>query len=105
MAVSSPALSFDAASQVWRARAWVTNTGKRAGAEVVQVYLSLPPGAGALGTPVWVLLPFVPDWRWLLGRGDSPWYPSARLFRQPARRDWDSVVRDIRGALDALPSR
>src|SRR6202012_4470181 len=44
--------------------------------------------AGALGTPVWVLLPFIPDWRWLLDRDDSPWYPTARLFRQTASGDW-----------------
>ena len=41
--------------------------------------------AGALGRPVWVLLPYVPNWRWLLNRDDSPWYPTARLFRQ---RQW-----------------
>ena len=60
--------------------------------------------AGALGKPVWIMVPLVPDWRWLLGRDDTPWYPTARLFRQPARRDWDSVARAIRAALEALPS-
>lgn len=48
--------------------------------------------AGALGRPVWILLPWMPDYRWLLDRADSPWYPSARLFRQPALQDWDSVL-------------
>src|SRR5262249_54050756 len=47
--------------------------------------------AGALGVPVWVVLPFAPDWRWMLGRPDSPWYPSARLFRQSRLDDWDEV--------------
>ena len=47
---------------------------------------------GTLGRPVWVLLPDPPDWRWLLDRADSPWYPSARLFRQEKRGDWASVV-------------
>ena len=48
--------------------------------------------AGALGRPAWVLLPLVPSWRWMLGREDSPWYPSLRLFRQEARGDWDPVI-------------
>ena len=48
--------------------------------------------AGALGRPVFILLPFDSDWRWLLGREDSPWYPSARLFRQTKPNDWDSVI-------------
>jgi ADP-heptose:LPS heptosyltransferase len=51
--------------------------------------------AGALGKPVWILLPFAPDWRWMLDREDSPWYPTARLFRQPAIGDWGSVVERV----------
>ena len=56
--------------------------------------------AGALGMPAWVFLPFVPDWRWLLDRGDSPWYGSLRLFRQPQRGDWTSVFEAAGRALD-----
>jgi Flp pilus assembly protein TadD len=54
---------------------------------------------GALGVPVWMMVPFVPDWRWFLQRSDSPWYPSMRLFRQTVRRDWGEVVADIRARL------
>jgi tetratricopeptide (TPR) repeat protein len=57
--------------------------------------------AGALGRPVWTLLPYCPDWRWLLGRPDSPWYPSMRLYRQDRRGDWESVIRRVREDLAA----
>ncbi len=68
---------------------------------VISVDTSAAHLAGALGRPVWLLLPYEPDWRWLLGRQDSPWYPTARLFRQPARGDWEGVVAHVGEALDA----
>lgn len=58
--------------------------------------------AGALGKPVWTLLPYAPDWRWLTGRADSPWYPTMRLFRQSAPADWAGVVGAVRQALHGL---
>jgi hypothetical protein len=58
--------------------------------------------AGALGRPVWVLLPFMPDWRWLLDRNDSPWYPTARLFRQINAGDWTTVLDNVCAALKQL---
>jgi len=58
--------------------------------------------AGALARPAWILLGHVADWRWLLERADSPWYPSLRLFRQPRRGDWDSVIATVAGELRAL---
>ena len=51
--------------------------------------------AGAMGKPLFLLLPFAADFRWLRGRADSPWYPSARLFRQPQFGDWDGAVKAI----------
>lgn len=58
--------------------------------------------AGALGKPVWILLPFAPTWRWLLSRDDSPWYPTARLFRQPEPGNWSAPLSRVREALRAL---
>ena len=72
---------------------------------VVAVDTSIAHLAGALGVPVWVMLPLNPDWRWLLGREDSPWYPSARLFRQEKWGDWDGVVSRIAKALKARSKR
>jgi hypothetical protein len=58
--------------------------------------------AGALGKPVWILLTHAPDWRWLLDRDDTPWYPTARLFRQADSREWGSVVARVGEALVEL---
>jgi tetratricopeptide (TPR) repeat protein len=67
---------------------------------VISVDTSVVHLAGALGRPVWVLLPFLPDWRWLLDRADSPWYPTARLFRQRTIGDWPDVVARVTAELD-----
>ena len=58
--------------------------------------------AGALGRPVFVLLKQVPDWRWLLDREDSPWYPTMRLFRQKTRDDWGEVFERLAQAVEGL---
>jgi hypothetical protein len=58
--------------------------------------------AGALGVPVFTLLPHEHDWRWMDGRTDSPWYPSMRLFRQPRAGDWDSVIDEVRYAISTM---
>jgi hypothetical protein len=66
---------------------------------VISVDTSVVHLAGALARPTWTLLPFTPDWRWLLGREDSPWYPTMRLFRQSQRNNWDDVLEKVRTAL------
>jgi tetratricopeptide (TPR) repeat protein/SAM-dependent methyltransferase len=58
--------------------------------------------AGALGVPVWTLLPFAPNWRWMLGRDDSPWYPTMRLFRQPGPLEWGPVFESAAVALGEI---
>jgi len=57
--------------------------------------------AGAMGKPVWIMLPYAPDWRWLLDREDTPWYPTVRLFRQGPDRRWPPVVARIAEELAA----
>jgi ADP-heptose:LPS heptosyltransferase len=68
---------------------------------VITVDTSVAHLAGALGRPVWILLPYSPDWRWLMGRSDTPWYPGARLYRQPATGAWAPVLARVRGDLQA----
>ena len=74
---------------------------------VITVDTSVAHLAGAMGRPTWVLLPFVPDYRWLLGREDSPWYPTLRLFRQGERANWspvlDRVGCELAGRISARP--
>ena len=72
---------------------------------VITVDTSVAHLAGALGRPVWLLLPFAPDFRWLLEREDSPWYPTMRLFRQARPGDWVSVVARVAEALSAVSKR
>jgi hypothetical protein len=73
---------------------------------VVSIDNTLAHLAGALGRPTWVLLPLAPSWRWHLEREDSPWYPTARLFRQPALGDWQAPLVALRSALlDLLAER
>ena len=69
---------------------------------VISVDTSVAHLAGALGKKVWILLPFAPDWRWLADQEDSPWYPSARLFRQPRHGDWDTVIEKVKSELQSL---
>ena len=58
--------------------------------------------AGAMGKQIWILLPFAPDWRWMLQRTDSPWYPTMRLFRQKNWGDWNSVFQNVTEELRVL---
>jgi len=72
---------------------------------IVSVDTSIAHLAGALHRPTWVLLPFAPDWRWMLNRNDSPWYPGMRLFRQPRRKEWKPVLDQVKSELEKLVSQ
>ena len=67
---------------------------------VISVDTSVAHLAGALAKAVWVLLPYIPDWRWLLDRDDTPWYPTARLFRQDQTRQWEPVIMQVHACLE-----
>jgi ADP-heptose:LPS heptosyltransferase len=66
---------------------------------VVTVDTAVAHLAGALGRPAFVLIPFTPDWRWMAKREDTPWYPTLRLIRQPAPREWKSVIASVRARI------
>jgi len=66
---------------------------------VITVDTSVAHLSGALAKPTSLLLPHLPDWRWLTNRTDSPWYPTMRLFRQRAPGDWSAVIQEVREAL------
>lgn len=69
---------------------------------IVSTCTSVPHLSGAMGKPTWIMLSYLPDWRWFLDRDDSPWYPTAKLYRQPAPGDWDSVFERVRADLEAF---
>ena len=69
---------------------------------VITVDTSIAHLSAAIGTPVWTFLPEPPDWRWMLNRPDTPWYPNMRLFRQTKQGDWDSVMLKVRNELNEL---
>ena len=69
---------------------------------VITIDTSVAHLAGAMGKRVWILLPSNPDWRWLLDRNDSPWYPSARLFRQGQIGDWAGVIDQVKNELHSV---
>lgn len=69
---------------------------------VITVDTSIAHLAGALGVPVWVILPYPADWRWMLDRTDTPWYPTMKLFRSAPQQNWESVIQDVKKELELL---
>lgn len=61
--------------------------------------------AGAIGCPTWVMLPYIPDWRWLINREDTPWYPKHRLYRQDRAGNWAGVIDRIKNDLLQLKAQ
>jgi hypothetical protein len=72
---------------------------------VISVDTSIAHLAGALGRPVWLLNRFESEWRWLIDRADSPWYPGMRIFNQPRSRDWAAVIETMKAPLERLAGR
>ncbi|MBW8036296.1 MAG: glycosyltransferase family 9 protein, partial [Planctomycetes bacterium] len=72
---------------------------------VISVDTSVLHLAGAMGKAVWALIPFEPDWRWMLERDDSPWYPTMRLFRQKVRGDWEELFTRVGQQLQILVNK
>jgi len=69
---------------------------------IISVDTSIVHLAGAMGKKCWVLLPYSPDWRWMLDTGQSPWYPSLRLYRQKTKGIWDDALRQVSTELNIL---
>jgi ADP-heptose:LPS heptosyltransferase len=96
-----PTTSFDEAGPFMDTAAIMQNLDLVISSDTVVPHL-----AGALGVPVWVALPLAPDWRWLLQRDDTPWYPTMRLFRQTKYGQWEDVfacmAEELRGLLEKL---
>lgn len=69
---------------------------------VISVDTSVAHLAGTQGCPVWTLIPFAPDWRWMLKHQETPWYPTMRLFRQPEPQDWETVVKAVAEGLQKM---
>ena len=87
----APVINLDAEIQSFEDSAAILTLCEK----LVSVDTSMVHLAGALGRPAWVMLPFAPDWRWLIGREDTPWYPHVRLMRQQSPKDWHPVIRRI----------